>query len=555
MASADTYDFIIVGAGSAGCVLANKLSADPGRRVLLIESGPDDTSPLIKMPRGTGKFLNPGNPHVWDFAVLPGGNQPPEIWLKGKGIGGSSAINGMVYMRGGPLDYDGWAAQGCTGWGWGEIGRCFKELEDHELGAAAWRGAGGPIPVSVHARRNGLTESILQAIQEMGVALVADINDVDVVRDGGMGYQTCNIRNGERFSAARAFLAPVRSRPNLDLLVETDALRVELDGRRVTGVTVRDKIGARFIGAREVILSAGAIQSPRLLQLSGIGPGAVLQAAGVPVLLDSPDVGRNLREHRFLQTVYRVRSGSMNRHYRGLRLANAVLQYGLRRKGALTHAAHEVGGFVKTRPGLENADAQIGVSLHSLKYDERGLGVDAHDGLTILGYFTRPESQGEIRIQSSDPDVAPRIDANHFSAEVDRLAAVSLFRWLRELGRQPSLRPWIVEEQSPGPQIATDEDILENALSLGGAAFHIAGTARMGSDPRAVCDTQLRVRGVDGLRVCDTSVMPTLVSGNTNAPAMAIALRASELILENHGACAGATHVAGTRPPSMRFRR
>ena len=529
----ETYDFIIVGAGSSGCVLAERLSANPETRVLLVESGPDDTSPLIAMPRGIGKLLHPANPHTWAYDVSPGGNKPSELWLKGRAVGGSSAINGMVYIRGAPMDYDGWAAAGCTGWGWDEIGRCFVELEDHELGAAEWRGVGGPIHVSVHPDRNGLCEAVLAAAQQMGVARVPDVNDVDVVREGGLGYQTRNIDKGKRVSSAKGFLSAARSRANLDVLVETDVLKVEIEDHRVTGVTLRNKRGTRFVGAGEVILSAGAVQSPKLLQLSGIGPEAVLRAAGVPVIVDSPDVGRNLREHRYLQTVYRVTGDSMNLNYQGLGLLKSVLQYGLLAKGALTHGAHEVGGFVKTRPGLDHADAQIGVSLYSLNVTDKGVVPDKHHGLTILGYFTRPESQGEVRIQSSDPDALPFIDANHFSAEIDRITAVSLFRWLRELGQQPALRPWLIEEQFPGDMIKTDDDILQNATALGGTSYHIAGTCRMGADDQSVCDPQLRVRGVSGLRVVDTSIFPTLVSGNTNAPAMAVGLRAAEIILQN----------------------
>lgn len=531
-AAAQGYDYIIVGAGSSGCVLANRLSANPETRVLLVESGPDDTSPLIAMPRGIGKLLDPRNPHVWAYDVSPGGNKPSEMWLKGRAVGGSSAVNGMVYIRGAPMDYDGWADAGCTGWGWDEIGRCFVALEDHELGEGPWRGVGGPIHVSVHPTRNGLCEAVLDAAQQIGVARVADVNDVDVVRDGGMGYQTRNIDNGKRVSSARGFLKEARKRPNLDVLPETDVLKVEIEDRVVTGVTVRNRQGTRFVAAREVILSAGAVHSPKLLQLSGIGPGAVLRAAGVPVIVDSPDVGRNLREHRYLQTVYRVTGGSMNLNYQGLGLAKSVLQYGLLAKGALTHGAHEVGGFVKTRPDLDHADAQIGVSLYSLNLTDKGVVPDKHHGLTILGYFTRPESQGEVRIQSADPDAQPFIDANHFSAEIDRITAVSLFRWLRALGEQSALKPWIVEEQFPGGMIKTDDDILQNAVALGGTAYHIAGTCRMGADEASVCDPQLRVRGVSGLRVCDTSIFPTLVSGNTNAPAMAVGLRAAEIILQ-----------------------
>lgn len=527
----EIYDYIIVGAGSAGCVLAERLSAAPEHRVLLIESGPDDTSPLIRLPRGIGKLLAPGNPHVFDYVVSPGGNAPNEVWLKGKTLGGSSSVNGMVYVRGAPADYEHWQALGCDGWGWDEVGRCFVALEDHVLGAAEWRGVGGPVPVSIGYDAGPLTDAVLAACEEMGTPRVEDINDVDSVRDGGVGLQTRNSRNGKRVSASEAFLKPARKRANLEVLTLTQALRIVIEDGRATGVEIRNASGQRLVHGREIIVSAGSVETPKLLQLSGVGPAAVLEAAGVPVVVDSPDVGRNLREHRYLQTVLEVTGGSLNPAFSGLGLLKAVLDYALFSKGALTHSAHEAGGFFKSTPDLDHADVQLGISLYSLAMTETGAVPDKHHGLTLLAYFTRPESLGELHIVSADPDVAPVINANHFSAEIDRKKAVALFRWLRALAKQPALAPWIVREQAPGPSVDSDEDILLNATSLGGTSFHICGTCRMGADPASVVDPQLRVRGVQNLRVADASIMPTIVSGNTNAPTMVIGMRAAEFIL------------------------
>jgi choline dehydrogenase-like flavoprotein len=526
------YDYIIVGAGSSGCVLANRLSADSDTQVLLVESGPDDTSPLIRLPRGIGKLLSPGNPHVSDYQISPRGNAPPETWLKGRAVGGSSSVNGMVYVRGAPFDYDGWRDLGCTGWGWDEIGKRYIALEAHQLGADAWRGADGPLKITVHPAGDPLCEAVLSAAGAMGVPRVADINGIPAVTQGGMGYQPTTTFKGKRFSAARAFLTPVRGRSNLRVLPETQVLRIEFQDRRATGILIRNQAGTSSVTAnREVIISAGAIESPKLLQLSGIGPGRLLRAYDIPVIAEAPDVGRNLREHRYLSTRYRLSGGSLNRHFGGIGLLGSLLKYAAFSSGPLTHAAHEVGGFIKTRPGLQFPDAQIGVGLYSIHAGEKGIEIENFPGMTILGYFTRPESQGEIRIQSADPAVKPVIEANHFDAAIDRTTAISLFRWLRRLGTQPALRDWIIEETAPGARIETDEDILQNAIGLGGTSFHVCGTCRMGVDDHAVLDPQLRVRGVDGLRVVDTSIMPTIVSGNTNAPAMVIGLRAADFIL------------------------
>jgi choline dehydrogenase len=397
------------------------------------------------------------------------------------------------------------------------------------------------LKVSVHPQGNPLCEAVLNAAVQAGTPRVPDINEVNTPGQGGMGYQPVTTYKGKRFSAVRAFLAPALDRPNLEVLTGTDVLRIEFQNRRATAIIVRDRESARTISvAGELILAAGAIESPKLLQLSGIGPGAHLQSLGIPVVVDAPLIGANLREHRYLAMQYRVTGGSLNNRFSGLGLLRSMLDYTLRSKGPLTHSAHEVGGFVKTRPGLDRPDAQIGLGLYSMSGSGSEVNIDSQPGVTIGGYFMRPESQGSIRIQSPDPATRPYIDANHLSAEIDRSSAVSLFRWIRKLAAQPALAPWLVSATTPGAEIQSDEQIIEAFLQSGNTAYHVCGTVRMGSDSTAPLDPQLRLRGVENVRVADTSIMPTITSGNTNAPAMVVGMRASALILASRTAAARA---------------
>ncbi|MBV1686234.1 GMC family oxidoreductase N-terminal domain-containing protein [Novosphingobium sp. G106] len=529
----DQYDYIIVGAGSAGCPLAERLSADPARTVLLVESGPPDKSLFVHMPRGLGLLLNPGSKYIWDYQVETGDNRPTERWYRGRTLGGSSSVNGMIYMRGAPLDYDSWAAMGCHGWNWRDVAPVFVALEDHDLGPGPDRGAGGPQRITTHPAGDPLCDAILDAAQEMGISRVADVNGTEAVREGGIGYQPSTRWQGQRYSSARAFLEGARGRPNLHVATETDVLRVEFDGQRAHGIRIRSKSGERSVAAmREVIVSAGAIETPLLLQRSGIGPASLLQSLDIPVVVDAPEVGRNLREHRHADLRLQVRGRSQNRDLGGWRAGLSMFRYLAGRKGPMTHSAHEVGGFAKSDPALPHADLQFGLMTVSASSSgkEGDIALDPFPGITFVTYFTRPESQGEVRLTKAD-GTSPYINANHLSAEIDRQRFVAAFRWNRRLGQQPALKAWVVEECLPSRSLESDDDILANAMSLGGSCFHSAGTARMGSDELAVVDPQLRVRGVSGLRVADTSIMPTLVSGNTNGPAMMIGLRAAEFIL------------------------
>jgi choline dehydrogenase-like flavoprotein len=532
------FDYVVVGGGPAGCVLANRLTEDPGISVLLVEAGGEDTNPLIAMPRGFGELL--GDPTtVWHYPTRPfGPARQVEAWVRGRTLGGSSAVNGMVYNRGQRADYDALERLGNPGWGWDDMLPVFKRIEDNRLGASEVRGAGGPLHVStVDPTADGadpLLEDVLAAGAELGWRRARDLNEADEER---IGYAMATIRDGRRCSAATAFLHPVADRPNLTVALHTVVDQVVLEGGRAVGVRGRqDGQAVEARAAREVILAAGSIATPKLLQLSGIGPAALLRSVGVEVEVDSPNVGARLREHRVFLLQFRLADDLGYNKVLSTEAGQraAAEEYQATRSGPLAAPSFDVVGFFKTDPELDRPDAQLQIAPFSMLPLQPGkaLRIERAPGMTCVAFILRPDSEGSLQVTSADPDAPPDIDANYFATEHDRATAVGVFRGVRRLFTTGALAKRIEHETVPGPAVWAEQEILDAGLTMGTCGYHAIGTCAMGPDDDDVVDPRLRVRGVAGLRVVDASVLPVMVSGNLNGPVSALAWRAADFILQ-----------------------
>ena len=530
------FDYIVVGAGSAGCVLANRLTEDGKSTVLLLEAGGKDTSMMIHIPVGYAQTLkDPKVNWLYETEPDPGTHDRVHTWPRGKVLGGSSSINGLLYIRGQRQDYDGWAQLGLRGWSYDDLHPYFLRSQHQERDGMDGHAKGGPLNVSDVTERHPVSDAVIEA----GKALGLPHRDVNGEDQEGVAYYQLTVKNGRRCSAAVAYLNPAKKRRNLQIETKALAARVLFEGQRAIGVEYTQNGQTKQAKARgEVILAGGAINSPQLLELSGIGDPTLLQEKGIDVISALPGVGEYLQDHFVIGNRYRMKPGSpsVNQQSRGLAMIGEVFKYLTQRKGLLTLSAAHVAAFIKTRPELATPDVQYHIlpaTMDLQKMTETGdMELEKHPGITIAPCQLRPESRGSVHIKSSQHDAHPAIRPNYLSDPLDQQTAVAGIRWARELASQSPLAEYIEHELEPGEALQSDEELLEFARETGGTIYHPVGTCKMGpeGDTMAVVDGQLRVRGVEGLRVVDASVMPRLVSGNTNAPTIAIAEKASDMI-------------------------
>ena len=522
-----TFDYIIVGAGSAGCVLANRLTADGRHKVLLLEAGPRDTDPWIHIPLGYGKLFTKARTN-WSYESEPEPqlNNRRIFTPRGKVLGGSSSINGLVYIRGQREDFDEW---GVPGWKYDDLLPYFIKSEDQQRGADEWHGVGGPQAVGDLPDKNELADAFIESAKSIGIPENRDFNGAS---QEGTGYYQATTRNGRRCSTAVGYLRPVLKRPNLRVETEALATRIVFEGTRATGVEYRQGgISHTARAAREVILAGGSFNSPQLMQLSGVGPRALLGSHGIPVVLDAPGVGDALQDHLYVRTFWRcTKAITLNDDMMSLwRKMGIGLNYFFRRRGPLTISAGLAAAFTRTRPDVPRPDAQYYFINFSMQ--KRGGLLHPFSAFTCSLSQLRAESRGWVRIKSPDPAVAPAIQYNYLSTENDRRMMVDGLKLLRRMVTTKPLSDYVVKEEYPGEGVQSDADWLAFCRESGETVFHPTSTCRMGTDDASVVDPRLCVRGIAGLRVIDASVMPSVVSGNTNAATIAIAEKGADLVL------------------------